>query len=229
MNLTNTTLMFEQPVWVAVSLAILFFLLVLFAWRPGLRLMNHFRLQYLIKRLGQAVIKNIYLSDNVGEPIYIEQLVLTPEGLIVVMVKPFRGAIFAAEHIEQWTQVIRHHSYKFPNPLHQLESDVQGLKSIFPKTVISGMVLFAKGGQFPKGKPSNVIAYPELKLMTALPNTDSVPTELENTWQTITQQAQPATHTHESTLYRRGDKPRFIFAVIGLMGLLAYAIAYWML
>ena len=71
--------------------------------------------------------------------------------------------IFAADKIDLWTQVIGNKSYKFENPLRQLESDVLALNSKIENTKIEEKVLFINGSEFPKGKPDNVVSISDIK------------------------------------------------------------------
>jgi hypothetical protein len=45
----------------------------------------------------------------------------------VVGVLRFDGLIFGSGHIDQWTQVIGRHSYKFDNPDHYLQRQINAL------------------------------------------------------------------------------------------------------
>ena len=76
--------------------------------------------------------------------------------------KKYRGLIFAANEIDLWTQVIGNKSYKFNNPLRQLESDALALNSKIENSKIEVKVLFINGSDFPKGKPDNVVSMVEI-------------------------------------------------------------------
>ena len=95
--------------------------------------------------------------------IFIEYLILMPNKILLLGVKKYRGLIFAAEKIDLWTQVIGTKSYKFENPLRQLERDSLTLNSKIENTTVEEKVLFIKGSEFPKGKPEKVVEISDIK------------------------------------------------------------------
>ena len=124
---------------------------------------GEWKLNSLLKNIGAKSLHNVSITDGMDGKIFIEHLILTPQNILLLGVKRFRGLIFAAEKIDLWTQVIGNKSYKFENPLHQLENDAIVLNSKIENTKIVGKVLFINGSEFPKGKPDDVIAIPDIK------------------------------------------------------------------
>ena len=121
------------------------------------------KLTHLLKNTGSDVLHNISIPDGMDGNIFIEYLILTPKKIILLGVKKYRGLIFAAEKIDLWTQVIGNKSYKFNNPLLQLENDALALASKIKNVIIEEKVLFINGSEFPKGKPENVISIDDVK------------------------------------------------------------------
>ena len=121
------------------------------------------KLNYLLKNMGVKSLHNISILDGTDEKVFIEHLILTSNNILLLTVKRFRGLIFAAEKIDLWTQVLGNKSYKFENPLHQLEYNMGILNSKLENTKIVGKVLFIKGSEFPKGKPEDVISVLDIK------------------------------------------------------------------
>ena len=116
------------------------------------------KLTHLLINAGSDVLHNVTIPDGMDGNIFIEYLILTPKKIILLGVKKYRGLIFAASKIDLWTQVIGNKSYKFNNPLLQLENDALALRSKIENITIEEKVLFIKGSEFPKGKPDNVIS-----------------------------------------------------------------------
>ncbi|MGD8926929.1 MAG: nuclease-related domain-containing protein [Thioalkalispiraceae bacterium] len=227
MDQINQFLTSQHPIVPGLILASMIALAIYLCWSPVQQLLVHWRLHSLVNKLGNASLTNVYIPDGLGEMIYIEQLLLRPSELLLVTVKPFRGNIFAAEQIDLWTQVIGHHSYKFPNPLHQQERDLQALTAVMPKLPVNGMVVFAKGSRFPKGKPDNVCDYQELKQLANEKNQQSINTSVQDAWQNLTTQAEVAEHMNQPILYRPGDKRRLVTGCV--MACLAIAYTAWYL
>jgi len=227
MELINEFFAEQHPVIPGLLLAVLIGFSLYLSWSPVQQLLVHWRLHSLVNRLGKASLKNVYIPDGLGDVIYVEQLILRPTELLLVTIKPFRGNIFAAEQIDLWTQVVGQRSYKFSNPLHQQERDLQALSAVIPKQPIHGMVVFAKGSRFPKGKPDSVRDYQELKNMGDENTKQEINPEIKAAWDSLTEQAEVAENMKQAILYRPGDKKRLVMGFT--MGLVAMAYAAWYL
>jgi hypothetical protein len=216
------TLKFSQLVVLGVVPSILLVMALLLTWRPLVRIRAYFSLQKLIRGLGADRVRDIYLPGGLDGHIYVEYLVLTPHGLLLLHVKPYYGMIFAAEHIEQWTQVIGHHSYKFSNPLYQLQTTLGELRSVFPKITIEGGVLFTSGSQFPKGKPERVYLLEEIRELGKQNRGKMIPDTLQAIWGEVQASNQRAGQIRLNVYLRRGDKRRLVYGA----GLLIAALVW---
>jgi len=185
-------------------------------WRPLVRVRAYIRLQQMIRKLGNDWLRDVYIPATLDGHLYIEYLLLTPNGLLLLHVKPYYGNIFAGEQIEFWTQVIGHKSFKFINPIHQLQVDMGELRSLLPKTAIQGQVLFTTGSRFPKGKPENVLRIDEIK-PTLNQNPQPVTEDLAMAWQELCEKAQPANQIRLRVYLRRGDLGMLVYGGM-LMG-----------
>lgn len=226
MESINELLDIQHPIWQGLILAVLTGITLSLSYTPLMQIISYLRVQKLIKQLGNAFIKAVSLPDGMDGSIFIEYLIQRPTGLLLLSIRHFRGNIFAAEKIDQWTQVVGNHSYKFPNPLFNLESDLQALRAVAPKTSIDGMVVFERGCTFPKGKPERVCVYHELVEMANSYQKEDVPEKLESAWADICEKAVDAGQTGTRILYQRGDKRRLftgaIFLIITVLYLLWY-------
>lgn len=217
---------FDHPVWQGFLLALLFGAAILAAWSPLQKIRAHLQLQRLISALGHDSLKGVALADGADVPVFLDYLLLRPDGLLVLIVKPFRGNIFAANKIEKWTQVIRHHSFKFTNPLYELDTTTQALRGMWPKIVIQGLVVFAQGAHFPKGKPESVCSFEDLKAMASREDKREIPESLRQLWQEVRNSMQPLKSMNPSILYQRGDKRRLGLAAILLITALVFLCRY---
>lgn len=216
------SLQFNHPVVVGVIPGILLILALLLAWRPLVRIRAYFNLQKVIRSLGVDCLRDVYLPGGLDDHIYVEYLVLTPQGLLLLHVKPYYGTIFAAEQIELWTQVIGHHSFKFSNPLYQLHTTLGELRGAIPKVVIEGRVLFTSGSQFPKGKPEMVYLLEELRALGQQKHDKNIPEALLSIWRGIQIDSQRAGQIRLDAYLRRGDKRRLLYGT----GLLLVALGW---
>jgi hypothetical protein len=222
MNTISAILDFDHPIWQGGLLALLLGITLFIAWPPLKKILAHRYLQGLIGRLGRASFRHISLMDGADVPIYLEYLILQPDGLLLLSVKPFRGNIFAAEKIQNWTQVVRHHSFKFANPLHEMELNIQALRGMLPKIDIRGLVVFAQGAHFPKGKPTTVCDFNELKAIAAKSDTREIPAALQQAWEHLGANIRPNKKLYPAVLYQKGDKRRLLLGFVMLILCLVY-------
>lgn len=213
---------FDHPIWQGLMLALLIGITLALLWSPMKKVLAHRHLQNLIGKLGHMALRHISLMDGADVPIYIEHLVLRPEGFLVLIIKLFPGNIFAADKIQNWTQVIGHHSFKFTNPLHELEVGLQTLRGMFPKIPVKGLVIFAQGANFPKGKPDLVCNFEELKAMASQQDKREIPESVQTAWDSLTSSVQTNKQLHPAVFYQRGDKKRFLFGIVLFVFCLIY-------
>ena len=156
-----------MPAIIAVAVAVILLLVILILSKPIRNLLDQFRLTRAIKRLGTASIGNVVISDGMDGHVFIEHLVLTPSHVLVVSVRRYSGAIFAAENMDMWAQVTDGGSYKFPNPLHEIVIATAAVKSLLPDVAVDGIILFGRDSTFPKGKPDGVMHISEIAKLPA--------------------------------------------------------------
>ena len=153
----------EHMTAIVVAAVVVVLLLAIFVLsKPFRNLLDQFRVKRAIKRMGTESMSNVVLSDGMDGHVFIEHLVLTPAQVLVVSVRRYPGAIFAAENMDMWAQVTDGGSYKFPNPLHEIETATAAVKSHLPDTAVSGVILFGRDSTFPKGKPEGVVHISEI-------------------------------------------------------------------
>ncbi len=157
----------NMPAIIAIVIAVILLLVVLVLGKPVRNHFERFRLTRAIRRLGTASINNVVISDGLDGHVFIEHLVLTPSHVLVVSVRRYPGAIFAAENMDMWAQVTDGGSYKFPNPLHEVEIAAAAVKSHVPDAAVNGIILFGRDSTFPKGKPDRVMQFSEIARLPA--------------------------------------------------------------
>jgi hypothetical protein len=120
-------------------------------------------------RLGQALhevsidrLQNVLVPDGMGGQIQLEHVLLTSQGLVVVDVKAFEGTIFASDRMAEWTVIGSRGRFTFPNPLGTLYDRVAALRQLVRDVPVAGLVLFAAGADFTKGRPKDVVLPQEL-------------------------------------------------------------------
>ncbi|UCE89650.1 MAG: NERD domain-containing protein [Pseudomonadota bacterium] len=140
-----------------------------------------------ICRPGAATYHHVLIPDGVGGTELVDHLSLLPHGIVVLMEKRYSGVIFAGEQIEEWTQLVGTHSYKFPNPLRHLEVIVSLVRNAAGTQQVSGRIVFAPDSEFPKGKPPPVSRLQELRGDLDVPESEAIPTPLQAAWDALIQ------------------------------------------
>ena len=145
----------------------------------------------VVNRFGRETMHDVMLPDGLGGFTYIEHLALTANAIVVLYLKRYRGVIFSGEHIDEWTQVLNNNSYRFPNPLRQLEMDVMAINNLVSNADVQGLVVFTRGSEFPKGKPENVMLFSELEANIKAYKAGELPPFLQTAWKKLQEQIEP--------------------------------------
>jgi hypothetical protein len=211
-------------------LVALIFISITIALPALIKITNRWRLYSKIKCLGNDSIHHVNLPDGLGGSLFYEYIILSHEGLSIYNIARYRGNVFAADTIEVWTQVENNRSYKFPNPLLELESKKVALVAQLPDIPISTGLLIPKKVIFPKGKPESVHI-----LNTLLPVTTEMvnPGYLE-TWGKLKKMALPLSE-NEKKIYLDLEETRsywgrlmisMIFLVLAVIVFLSNTLIY---
>ena len=144
-------------------------------WREGRRIAR------AAGRLGARMLRNVRLPDGMGEEIGIDFLALAADAILVIGVKRYDGFIFGSAQTDEWTQNLRNHSYKFPNPDVCLQRQVGAVKILVPGIPVRGVHLVADSAVFPRDKPANVLQVSDLCGIRR-PAVQEIPTQLQTAW-----------------------------------------------
>jgi Nuclease-related domain len=170
---------------VVAAVAVLLVLAIVALSKPLRNLYDRFRVSRAIKRLGTASMSNVVISDGMDGHVFIEHLVLTPDKILVVSVRRYSGAIFAAENMDMWAQVTDGGSYKFPNPLHEIETAMGAVRSHIPDAAVSGIILFGRDSTFPKGKPDGVMHISEIAKIPTPQRDTAIAEPVRKSWERL--------------------------------------------
>ena len=143
-----------------VAIAITVLALALIAWinrRPLAVWVRDWRIQRYLNSIGSEQIRNLICPDGLDGHYVIDRLALTDDAVVLIIYKAFGGNIFCAEKISEWTQVVGQKSFKFNNPLFELENQLTALRLLMGNIPIGGYLIFNRDAQFPKGRPDCVL------------------------------------------------------------------------
>lgn len=142
---------------IAVVIAVAVTILVPILMRRYRRDAEQRRVAKIIKALNITALKNVAFPDGMDSYVFIDYLLLTPAGIVVLDLQDYNGFIFGGPNIDQWTQMVRQRGYKFENPLHQNAWRVQIIRALVEDAPLIGKVVFSSVSQFPKGIPDGVV------------------------------------------------------------------------
>lgn len=145
----------EIVAFVIVAIAIL---LVLYLNRRRLQLrFREWRLQRCLNQIGSEQLRDQVCADGLEGFYKIDRLALTRDAIVVIAYKPYVGNIYCAERIAEWTQVIGQKSFKFENPLFELDNQLTALTLALGDVPLKGYLFFSHSAVFPKGHPDSVM------------------------------------------------------------------------
>mgnify|MGYP000420426354 CR=1 FL=1 len=220
----NTIL--DKPMNVTIIVASVLVVILLISLRPALKkYFNERKINQSIQQLGSQYLKQVILPDGVGGSVFIDYLILAQHSIVLIILKKFRGSIFCAENIEQWTQLIGNKSYKFPNILRQLDSDISSVSLLVKDVEVSGLVVFSRDCEFPKGKPAQVKKIGELTTKEVDKQFHSE--TLINAWYTLKEMAGShlSTQSFANDYFKDKDVPtNYSLPIIILLALISWLV-----
>ena len=143
-----------------VAVAIIACALGLIGWINRKRLavwLREWRIQRCLNSIGSEQIRNLICPDGLEGHYQLDRLALANDAVVLIIYKAFGGNIFCAEKISEWTQVVGQKSYKFDNPLFELENQLTALRLLMGNIPLQGYLIFNRSAQFPKGHPDKIL------------------------------------------------------------------------
>ncbi len=116
-----------------------------------------------IASISMSSIKDISMLDEIDGYVMIDYCIMTPKGILVILMQNYPGNLFGGDSIDSWTQVYQHRSYQFDNPLRHRQKCLHAMQEYIPGVPVVAQVVFTNVGNFPKGKPSHVSMLNDLK------------------------------------------------------------------
>jgi hypothetical protein len=140
-------------------------------------------------------LENIVVPDGMGGEIFIECLLLTGRGLVVLDIREYAGAVFGSDRMDEWTVIGANRRFAFPNPQSALYDRMAALRQFVRDVPVTGHVLFAAGADFSKGRPREVVFPEELERRYGRPDRAEVQRlrdAFAQHWDRVREAAKPA-------------------------------------
>ena len=183
---------------VAVSIVALALAFVLFLNRKRLLVwLREWRIQRCLARIGCEQIRDLVCDDGLEGQYLIDRLALTRDAILVISYKPYVGNIYCAEHISEWTQVVGRQSFKFENPLFELENQLTALRLLVGNAPLGAYLFFNHSAVFPKGHPEAVLNPENIPQSFLSTDCDNITPEIRRAWESLKMHQQGAEQNPE--------------------------------
>jgi len=168
-----------------VLLMLIFAIIIYLSRRKIKQSWLNFKTRYCLNRLGIKQISNLKCPDGLGHHFIIDWLILRHDGITLLIYKRFPGKIFCADEIDDWTQMLGNKSYRFKNPLYDLDCQVKAVSACVPNVAINGFLFFDHLTEFPKGHPDRIIHLKKIPEELKRNKHDEVKTSVMTAWKQI--------------------------------------------
>ena len=143
--------------------------------------------RYRLNRLGLKQLSNVRCPDGLGHYFTIDRLLMRHDGISLLVFKQYPGTIFCADDIDEWTQMLAGKSYRFKNPLVDLDYQVKAVSACVPDVSVNGFLLFDHRARFPKGHPDRVIQLDNIPDVLKRNKQHKVHASVESAWEKISE------------------------------------------
>jgi hypothetical protein len=145
----------------------------------------NYKTRRCLNRLGIKQIANIKWPDGLGHSFAIDRLILRQDGITVLNDNQYSGKIFCADSIEEWTQMVGQKSYRFKNPLYELDLQIKAISACIPGVPVNGFLFFHHLAEFPKGHPDRVIHMEKIPAELTGDKTSNIDASVEAAWNAL--------------------------------------------
>lgn len=150
------------------------------------RLLWRWRLERILRQRSNALYRKLELPDGLDGLTRLGYLLLTDAGLVLVELRLYPGVVFAAQEVDQWTQMIGGRSFQFANPVRDLEHKLAAIRLHIDGAIpLRGFLLFSRETEFPKGRPECVVRLEELAELLPKAGRAPIPAELDRAWRSL--------------------------------------------
>ena len=146
---------------------------------------GEWRIQRILNRIGSEQIRNLVCPDGLDGYYELDRLALTDDAILLITYKPYSGIIYCAERISQWTQLVEQKSFKFDNPLFDLDNQLTALRLLTGNVPLHGYLFFNHSAVFPKGHPGAVLHPDNIPERYLAANCHPVNPEIKAAWETL--------------------------------------------
>ncbi len=209
----------DEPFWFFLLLITLLLLAIVIVLPRILDSLSERKRLAVFKRICHDSVHDIVVPDGLGGKLFIPHVLLMSDRVAVFDEKAYGGKIFGDSNVDQWTQTIGQGSYRFPNPLRELQSQVVAVNSLMINPCAKGYLVFSDDSEFPWGQPESVYLRKDLS-QAFTDATKSLESSIEQAWASLQRAsilAQP----------KKSYKVKYVLFALVLMMAVAWFSAAW--
>ncbi len=135
-----------------------------------------------LKRLGHGQLLKLHCPDGLGYHFVIDRLILRHDGITLLRHLKYPGKIFCADDIDDWTQLLGTKSYRFKNPIYELECQVKAVADCVPGVEVDGYLFFDYQASFPRGHPDRVFHLNDIPKILERNKQHKINTVVKSAW-----------------------------------------------
>lgn len=159
-----------------------------------------------LERLFPAVVHDVILPTAHGGLTQIDHLALTPQGLLVVETKHYRGTILGQPEDRHWVQQRDGRRRLFQNPCRQNYAHLKAVEALGLGVPVLERVVFTDSAYFPNGVPEGVSQLATLEADLAPWRRGRVSPKLHRAWKEVQQAVRRDAKSRRA--HRRGLRAR---------------------
>ena len=143
------------------------------------------RTRHCLNHLGLESAADVRFPDGLGHFFTVDRLVMHHDGISMLVIKRYSGRIFCADDIDEWTQIVGGKSYRFKNPLIDLDYQIKAVSSLVPDVTVNGYLFFDQRARFPKGHPERVVQIETMPECLKRDTLNKVQSPVEKAWREL--------------------------------------------
>lgn len=142
-----------------------------------------------LNQLGNKQIADFQCPDGLGHYSTIDRLILRNNGITLLIYKRYPGKIFCGDQINDWIQMVGKRSYRFKNPLYDLDNQIKAVSACVPGITVNGFLFFDHLTEFPKGHSDRILRLNKIPEELERNKKDKVEASVMIAWKQLLQMA----------------------------------------
>jgi hypothetical protein len=164
---------------------------LLLASVTALHLRRRRGLEYLLRRIAWAQLRDVVIPDDVDGEIHLDLALLTPRGILVLEIRRAAGTLFWGDQLERWTVLDGARRKVLDNPLPGMRARIYAVQAIASGVPVDGRVLMMGPVEISGDTPPGVVLPADLAAEFPACGKQPPPPALDAAWNALKAAARP--------------------------------------